>query len=175
MYIKIKSIYDILSLISLFSYLYFFYSLDILLIIGCMLCVCIHKIVKEITTDWYPPIFKRPDGACDCNLFNTGGLVDMKSGFPSGHVATISFLMNYILNCPCVTDASIDYKTIILYNIPIVLVAYARVMKGCHNIIQVIAGYLLGLGVACLLKKYKYYFENITSRLQTSINNILVR
>ena len=99
----------------------------------------------------------------------------MKSGFPSGHVATISFLMNYILNCPCTTDDIIDYKTFILYNIPIVLVAYARVMKGCHNIIQVIAGYLLGLGVACLLNKYKYYFENITSRLQTSINNILVR
>ena len=48
-------------------------------------------------------------------------------------------------------------------------------MKGCHNTIQVFAGYLLGLGVACLLNKYKYYFDNITSRLQTSINDILVR
>jgi hypothetical protein len=34
------------------------------------------------------------------------------------------------------------------YNIPTILVGFARIQKGCHNFIQVIAGYLLGYYVA---------------------------
>ena len=92
MLIKIDSIYDLISLISLFANLYFLFSMDIVLIIGCMFCILLHNILKEITYGWCPPIFKRPNGATDCSLFNTGGLVDHKSGFPSGHVTAISFL-----------------------------------------------------------------------------------
>lgn len=40
---------------------------------------------KKLTTNLKPSyIFKRPNGARDCGLFNTGGLVDDQSGFPSG-------------------------------------------------------------------------------------------
>ncbi len=150
MHIKIESIYDLLSLISLFCYIYYFYSMDIVLIVGAILCLLLHNIIKHVTQGWYPPIFKRPDGATDCNLFNSGGLVDEKSGFPSGHVTAISFLMNSLL-----FNTDLSYQNIILYNIPILLVAYARVMKGCHNIIQVIAGYILGISVSHILHKYK--------------------
>ena len=42
-----------------------------------------------------------------------------------------------------------------MYNFPIVLMGYARIMKGCHNFIQVVAGYLLGYVVAKLLYTYE--------------------
>jgi membrane-associated phospholipid phosphatase len=105
---------------------------------------------KKITTGWYPDIFKRPNGATDCNLFNYGGKSDHCSGFPSGHVASITFFMEML-----VLRNNVD----VLYNkttyyVPILLVAYSRYMKKCHNIIQIFAGYLLGYGVANILYKY---------------------
>jgi len=167
MFIKIDSIYDLISLISLFANLYFIFTMDIVLIIGCMFCILLHNIFKEITYGWYPPIFKRPNGATDCNLFNTGGLIDHKSGFPSGHVTSISFLMYSLL----LKIGDIDFKNIILYNIPIMLVAYARIMKGCHNLIQVVAGYLLGYSVAYMLHIYKNEVNIKIDEIKTYISD----
>lgn len=160
MFIKLKSIYDCLSILALFSYMYLFFSMDVVLIIGGILSVVIHIIIKEITSGWYPPIFKRPVGATDCGLFNTGGLVDHKSGFPSGHVSAISFLMNSLL-----FNTTYNIYNILLYNIPVLLVAYGRIMSGCHNTIQVIAGYILGLVIANILYQHKSYIYTFT-RLQ---------
>jgi membrane-associated phospholipid phosphatase len=150
MLIKINSRYELLSLISVCYFCYLIYSMDLFLICGSLFSAFIHIVIKEITFGWYPPIFKRPDGATNCGLFNTGGLLDHKSGFPSGHVTVISFIMNSFL----LTKAPNMYN-ICLYNIPVLLVAYARVMGGCHNIIQVIAGYILGITIAYILDKYK--------------------
>jgi membrane-associated phospholipid phosphatase len=134
-----------------------------------MFCILLHNIFKEITSGWYPPIFKRPNGATDCSLFNTGGLVDHKSGFPSGHVTAISFLMYSLL----LKHSHIGFKNMIQYNIPIVLVAYARIMKGCHNLIQVIAGYLLGYGVAYMLHIYKKEVSIKINEIKTYISEKL--
>ena len=167
MFIKIDSIYDLISLISLFANLYLMFSMDIVLIFGCIFCVLLHNIFKEITYGWCPPIFKRPNGAMDCNLFNTGGLVDHKSGFPSGHVTAISFLMYSLL----LKTGYIDFKNIIQYNIPIMIVAYARIMKGCHNLIQVVAGYLLGYSVAYMLHIYKKEVDIKIYEIKTYISD----
>ena len=152
MIIEISSIYDLISLISLFINIYSIFSFDIILIIGAILCISIHFIIKFVTNGWYPPIFKRPDGAKNCNLFNKGGLVENQSGFPSGHVTIVSFFMEMLLLRNNNNDNILKK---IYYNIPTILVGYARVGKGCHNCIQVIAGYLLGYMVAKLLYKYE--------------------
>jgi len=167
MFIKINSLYDFLSLLALFSYFYLFFSMDIVLVFGGFLCVFIHLIIKEITSGWYPPIFKRPDGARDCGLFNTGGLVDHKSGFPSGHVTAISFLMNSIL-----LNKNYTLYNIFLYNVPVLLVAYARVMSGCHNTIQVVAGYILGITIANILQQYKSYIYKYFDKIKNYANQI---
>ena len=151
MLIEINSIYDIISLFCLLINIYFIFSFDIILIIGLILCVCIQFIIKYITTDLYPPIFKRPDGATNCNLFNKGGLVDTQSGFPSGHVTIISFFMEMLL----LKYNTYDLINKLYFNIPTILVGYARIKKGCHNLIQVIAGYLLGYSIANILHTYK--------------------
>lgn len=158
MIINIQSIYDLISILALLTNIYIYYSLDFTLIFGSFICLGIHYILKDITTDWYAPIFKRPDGAMNCSLFNTGGLVEYQSGFPSGHVANISFLMNILW----FRSKHTDWKYIFAYNFPIILMGYARIMKGCHNLIQVIAGYLLGYIVA-------YIFYNH----QSSVNKYL--
>ena len=173
MIVKIESIYDLLSLFSLYINLYAGYNFDIVMCIGIFLCVFFQDFIKEITYGWYPIIFKRPTGAINCNLFNKGGLVDNNSGFPSGHVTVVSFFMNLLFlrkynNFKCITTMfdtnnasgnvlTCNFITILLYNVPIVLMGYARVMKGCHNLVQVIAGYILGFIIASTV----YYFENI--------------
>ena len=50
-----------------------------------------------------------------------------------------------------------NFTTILLYYGPIVLMGYARIMKGCHNLIQVIAGYILGFIIANIV----HYFETV--------------
>ena len=147
MFVKMNSIYDFISLFAVLVNIYILYTLDPVLIIGSATCLFFHDFIKELTSGWYTPIFKRPNGAMNCSLFNTGGLVDHKSGFPSGHVTSISFLMNILW----LRSKKNDWKNIFLYNFPIVLMGYARIMKGCHNLIQVLAGYLLGYIVANIL------------------------
>jgi len=169
MFIKIDSIYDFISIFSLLVNIYLIYSFDIILIIGLAICLFFHDFIKEITTGWYPPIFKRPSGAINCSLFNSGGLVEHKSGFPSGHVTVISFYMNILRMRNVVKD---DWKTFILYNSPIVLMGYARIMKGCHNFIQVISGYLLGYGIAKILYIYEDNIRNIFTSLKTKKKDI---
>ena len=150
MFIKINSVYDFISLFALLVNIYIIYTLDPVLIFGSSTCLFFHDFIKELTRDWYPPIFKRPNGATNCSLFNNGGLVDHKPGFPSGHVTSISFLMNMLL----LRNKNITLKKIILYNIPIFIMGYARIMKGCHNLIQIIAGYILGYSIANLFHSY---------------------
>lgn len=166
--IQVKSIYDILSLLVLFVNVYVIFTLDIVAILGFMIAIYIQVILKKLTTNLQPSyIFKRPDGARNCGLFNTGGLVDHKSGFPSGHVTAISFLMNSIL-----LNKNYTLYNIFLYNVPVLLVAYARVMSGCHNTIQVVAGYILGITIANILQQYKSYIYKYFDKIKNYANQI---
>ena len=145
--IKIKSVWDLISLSILIApYMGIYEILDgnLELFIGLFLCLTIEKNVKRLTHKWYPPIFKRPDDATDCSILNDGGPVGDRGGFPSGHVATTSFFANmyYFKN------NDFNNKTFLKYNLFPIVMGLARYMKSCHNIYQIIAGYLLGLGVA---------------------------
>jgi len=161
MFVKIDSIYDFISVFALLANIYILFSLEPTLILGSGLCLFFHDFIKEVTTGWYAPIFKRPNGAMDCSLFNMGGLVDHKSGFPSGHVTSISFLMNMLW----LRSTKNNWTSIFVYNFPIILMGYARIMKGCHNFIQVVAGYLLGYVVAKLLYTYEIEIKNMLQNI----------
>ncbi len=144
-------IYNVISFSVVLMLIYLVLQQDYYLLMGEGICVFIQWFIKELTEGWYPPIFKRPDGATNCNIFNMGGVVDTKSGFPSGHVATTTlFIITYMLR-----NNHMNTNLFMLYHIPIILVAYARIMKGCHNTIQVFAGYLLGYGLSIILHKCK--------------------
>lgn len=160
--IKIESIYDLFSLLVLFVNLYVIFSLDIVAIIGFLLAILIQTILKFLTTGLQPSfIFKRPNGATNCGLFNTGGLVDHQSGFPSGHMCSISFIMYYLL----LKSNKVNFSNIILYNIPILLVAIGRYMKGCHTFIQILAGYIIGSSQAYLLYPNRKQILNMLTKI----------
>ena len=148
---------------------YLLYSQDYTILFGELLCSIIQHFSKIITTGWYPSIFKRPNGATDCNLFNLGGKSDHCSGFPSGHVASITILMEMLL----LRNDTTGLYNKITYYVPIVLMGYSRYMKKCHNIIQIFAGYVLGYSVANLL--YKYDDDIITNTNSTSSNDCLTK
>lgn len=160
--IQVKSIYDIFSLLVLFVNVYVIFTLDIVAILGFMIAVYIQVILKKLTTNLQPSyIFKRPDGARNCSLFNSGGLVDEKSGFPSGHMCSISFVMIYLY----LKNQKYTSENFILYNIPVLLVAIGRYMKGCHNLIQILAGYIVGFSVAMFLFPRRKNIINLLTKV----------
>ena len=178
MFINVYSIYDFISFFVVIVYIYIFYSLKPILILGSGLCLFFHDFLKEVTTGWYAPIFKRPDGAMNCSLFNTGGLVEHKSGFPSGHVTLISFFMNILWSRSKTNlgnKGANNWMYTILYNLPIVLMGYARIMKGCHNLIQVVAGYLLGYGVASIMYIYEHQINDSFYKLRNSASHYIYK
>jgi hypothetical protein len=75
-YIKIKHIYDFISLFFLVLFAYgiadIFMNNNYYILIGILISSGIQRIIKIMTTSWNPDIFKRPDNARDVGVFNTG-------------------------------------------------------------------------------------------------------
>ena len=101
------------------------------------------------------PIMKRPKGACGCDYLSKQGDVSGNPGFPSGHMSTISFFVfyniNYILNSKYTPP---NKNMQILANIMLLLsTGWARWIKKCHSVSQIIAGTFLGGFVALVFIK----------------------
>uniref|UniRef100_A0A6C0BS88 Phosphatidic acid phosphatase type 2/haloperoxidase domain-containing protein n=1 Tax=viral metagenome TaxID=1070528 RepID=A0A6C0BS88_9ZZZZ len=154
MYVRIKSIWDLLSatiLLCNYIIIYDSFTGNIHLPLGVILTLTFEKIGKLITGTWYPPVFARPDNACDCSIFNDGGPVGGRPGFPSGHVAMASYFA-YIMVFTYFENNYLNLSIATLY--PFIM-GIARYFKYCHNIYQIIAGWILGFLVA-------YFIKNIT-------------
>lgn len=117
----------------------------------------LERCIKHLTTDMN--IFKRPEGACGCGLFNEGGIISHKSGFPSGHMTMTSVFMNKLLQ---MHNRENDVKYIILYNVPCVLMGISRYAKLCHSIDQIMAGYLLGYIISRYIKGERKITEYVS-------------
>lgn len=114
---------------------------------GLILVYQIKQFIKNKTKNIDIPILKRPCNAINCNGKNDGGNVGNDPGFPSGHMSATSFMTNLYYLKQCKTKNINNY---ILYNIWNVFMGYARYSKNCHNIFQIIGGYLFGLMVAVI-------------------------
>jgi len=152
--VKIKDIYDFISLFLVVLYVYSFLELIInnnsYLFIGLVISSITHRLIKQITKKWNANIFKRPDDARDTNLFNSGGFSGNNPGFPSGHTLATTYVMFYLI---FISNKGIFEIDNLLKIIIVLLVAYARVMKRAHRVIQVIAGFLLGVIIAYIAYK----------------------
>ena len=166
--IKTNIVSDIISLsvigFNIFA-VFMIYYFDFDFIIGLGSVLYLQWGIKKLTTNSSISLFKRPGGAHDCGLFNDGGLVENNSGFPSGHMGSTSFMTNLIYFKFCKNKNIGNY---IKYNIWNIFMAYARYTKKCHNPLQIIAGYILGLCIAYLF----YYKKNIYNKLLFIKNNI---
>ena len=91
---------------------------------------------------------KRPEGAMNCNMFNSGGDASTESGLVSSHTFLISTLMFYfVYKFTNNFKNSMNYKQYILVGLMLlwtVIVAIARIRLGCHKQHQTITGFVLG-------------------------------
>lgn len=124
-------------------------------------------------------IAKRPEGAFNCNMFNSGGDASTTSGLISGHVFLISTLTFYtIFKFTNSLKNKPTLKQSILITILITLtltVAYARINIKCHTKTQallgfvagIIWGYIIYIITKNIIKKYKRLQED-----QNKIDNL---
>lgn len=173
MSVKIKSLADavnlfcdIVSLSPLVIFLTLLYNflilpskniLDLVFFLYLMLAGFIVRFLKDLP---YPKSWRwvtdRPVGARNCDYFSRNGLAKLGTpGMPSGHMthttifATIMILGRYF----GATGKNFSLENILFYGVNIALVlvmAFARYYKKCHNIPQIMMGFLLGMVMGVL-------------------------
>ena len=124
-----------------FKYLGSYQELDFKFFIFYMIVSLITDIIKRLP---YPKfmyqITRRPKEACDCDMLSKGGLRPLGSpGFPSGHMTSITFFTLFMINN---YNISQNQKQLVYLLIP--LTAWARIHKKCHNLFQVVGGFISG-------------------------------
>lgn len=139
-------------------------SLDLVLFLYMMLAGFIVRFLKDLP---YPKSWRwvtdRPKGAANCDYFSRNGLAKPGTpGMPSGHMthttifATVMIMARYF----SARGKEFNLENILFYgvNISLVLVmAFARYYKKCHNLPQISLGFMLGLGMGIL-----FYYLMIT-------------
>lgn len=105
---------------------------------------------------------ERPDGARGCDFFSIGPDVSGNPGFPSGHMSVTSgvciLYILFLIKSPNFAEAYSLRKRILLIclNIlAIILMAWARHYKKCHNFVQIIGGIVLGSFTSALIFSFK--------------------
>ena len=91
-------------------------------------------------------VFGRPAGATGCDLFCIGGPVGGQPGFPSGHVTTATMFV-------AASWLHTHEVWVLVIGIPwVVAMAWARWVKHCHNIPQIVGGVVAGcIGAALMM------------------------
>jgi hypothetical protein len=141
------------SLIVVIGMPYFLYILTfdyrwIKVIIYNLIAIFIHDMIKYYSIGLDYEFLKRPNGANNCDLCSKNGNQSGKPGFPSGHVTTVvSFFTSVYLLFP-------EYRmgSLLVGIIYTLLMAWSRISKKCHTLLQTVAGCILGFGVSVGLK-----------------------
>lgn len=92
----------------------------------------------------------RPEGANNWDILSRNDYSNKINppGFPSGHMSTVAFFSVYMLISS--KDNKLEHAFLISL---IVLTGWARWIKGVHNLPQILAGTVLGSGIAYLFSK----------------------
>lgn len=103
---------------------------------------------KLMTRSWLHKYtwLRRPDGATNCNCMNDNGDVSGTAGFPSGHVATMAFIVTCLVVLSTRNQSSVVMWSWVTYAIvTVTIVALARLKKKCHTPLQVVVGAIIGM------------------------------
>lgn len=136
-------IYDFISLTPVLATIYTILSKDFKLLSGIILVTLIQIFIKKSISYFNikNDIFLRPKDACNCSSFNNGGYVGLTPGMPSGHVALTTFFVNYMY----FKKYSGDYFALTFLNFIPLIIGVSRYEKQCHNIWQILSGYILAI------------------------------
>lgn len=113
-----------------------------IMLLGIILSDYGTKLVKDLTKDMEPEVLKRPRGASDCDFFCRNGDCEYNPGMPSGHMATTTFALTfmYLAEDGIKNRAAFAAFAVVTF----VLMGFARYMKRCHNVPQILLGGLWG-------------------------------
>lgn len=128
---------------------------------GLIFALLSPELIKNIITYINPNslLWYRPDGAKGCDFQSIKGLENpFTSGFPSGHMTLTSYVMIFnilILIKKNFNNNKLLIIILILLNLSFILImAWARYYKKCHNIFQIIGGIFLGWIISLIALKY---------------------
>lgn len=158
-------VYDIISISVFIVIAVLCVMRDYTILVGVIISTGLTALFKKLTRGMYPSIFKRPNGAVDCNAINTGGSCQNHTGFPSGHMGQITVIIQLLL----LRNMSNTWFNNILFYIPILLVGYSRYAKKCHTLIQITLGFILGYVIANTLYKYDNQIKEKIEEILSSI------
>ena len=117
-------------------------------IIFSTVAIFIHDIIKKLSIGSKLEFLKRPLGANNCDICSKNGDQSGKPGFPSGHLtSTVSFFTSVYLLFPEFQKGSLLVG--IIYTL---LMAWSRINKKCHTLLQTVAGTVLGFSVSVLIE-----------------------
>ena len=111
--------------------------------------------------DPYNLQWKRPNPPTDgCGIFGTCNTTDSTWGMPSGHAQIISFALAfwllYLWSSSSISKTTKYISSAILIVLAL-LIMRSRLVEGCHNILQVTTGSIIGLFFGML----SYYLVKI--------------
>ena len=126
---------------------------------GVLLTIVIVSIFVSLSSELFKKIIGhffdhdcllRPNnGMCTyCTLFNGETLSENEIGFPSSHMSTATFISLSLSYFVCMSlEVTITVK-ILLYSLAVLfigIVGLSRYKKRCHNIVQILAGFVYGI------------------------------
>lgn len=106
-------------------------------------------IVPFIKNQDYPNyvryITDRPQNAQRCDYLSRETTMRSRAGFPSGHMTVTAMFAVYQICDKFIKNNQLHYDIhLFIHMMLIVTMGFARYYKKCHNIIQIIAGTILG-------------------------------
>jgi membrane-associated phospholipid phosphatase len=132
---------DAISLLMIVPYVAFLYYDPRMFVV--LICCTITVLMFQSYTPSSEFPFKRPDGACNCDILNLKGSYSGKSGFPSGHMASVACALA-IVGLRMV-PARLQTRYAVLFALPLIAaMGWARIEKRCHDLQQVVFGTLYG-------------------------------
>lgn len=132
-------------------------SMSAVLAIAITICHIVTVALKFITSKYFVhPMFLRPAHARNCDYMCRNGLVGGKPGFPSGHMSsTLAFFTVILLYKFHYGSRSIRSNDVItvacIAGAYSLVMGYARHLKGCHTMTQIVVGSVLGIFIGWIV------------------------
>ena len=153
--------FDFISLLPIVIYFSLLYNflinptknlIDIFLFIYILSADYLVKVIKHLD---YPEklykITRRPEGAYNTDYLSRNGKVDPSTpGFPSGHMTTITIFSVFMILVKWKFEHSFlnffneNTRYCSVHIFLIIITAFARYIKKCHNMFQIIGGFIFG-------------------------------
>lgn len=137
--------------------LYFFFEINFIknksiLVDTKLILVYIFTIVSTQALKYIPypksmhSYTMRPKGACGCDYLSIKKVNDNSPGFPSGHMSSTTFFCIYMASILYKKNSGLFYYILLLFLV--IAMGWARIVKKCHNVEQVIGGIIYGTIIA---------------------------